>query len=111
MLICQPSDAEVHQRAGEGATDNEIHDWLGQNVHRVRAVAASLRAGSTAEAAGLDWTEVLAVETDNPHVRLAAELLASPAHRGIRQRAEPSRRWAAAAGPPSSTTAVIFSSR
>jgi hypothetical protein len=30
---------------------------------------------------GLDWTEVLAVEPDNPRARLAAELLAGTAAR------------------------------
>ena len=28
----------------------------------------------------MDWTEVLAAEEENPRARLAAELLASPAH-------------------------------
>ncbi len=31
-------------------------------------------------AAGMDWTEVLAAEDENKRVRLAAELLASPAY-------------------------------
>jgi hypothetical protein len=34
------------------------------------------------KAAGLDWTEVLAVEPDNPRARLAAELLASATRPG-----------------------------
>ncbi len=34
------------------------------------------------QAAGLDWTEVLAVEPDNPRARLVAELLASSLHSG-----------------------------
>ena len=32
------------------------------------------------KAAGMDWTEVLAVEDENPRARLAAELLASTAY-------------------------------
>ena len=32
------------------------------------------------KAAGMDWTVVLADETENPRARLAAELLASPEH-------------------------------
>ncbi len=32
------------------------------------------------KAAGMDWTEVLAAEEENPRARLAAELLASPAY-------------------------------
>jgi hypothetical protein len=37
--------------------------------------------------AGLDWTEVLAVEAENPRARLAAELLARKAHQGNNARA------------------------
>jgi hypothetical protein len=38
------------------------------------------------KAPGLDWTEVLAVEPDNPRGRLAAELMANAAHsRPIKQ--------------------------
>ena len=32
------------------------------------------------KAAGMDWTDVLAVEAENERARLAAELLASAAH-------------------------------
>ena len=32
------------------------------------------------KAAGMDWTEVLAVEAENPRARLAAEILASAAY-------------------------------
>jgi hypothetical protein len=39
------------------------------------------------KAAGQDWTEVLAVEPDNPPARLAAELLASALHSGTNARA------------------------
>jgi hypothetical protein len=37
--------------------------------------------------AGLNWTEVLAVEPDNPRALLAAELLASALHSGTNARA------------------------
>jgi hypothetical protein len=39
------------------------------------------------KAASLDWTEVLAIEPDNPRVRLAAELLASSLHSSSNARA------------------------
>jgi len=32
------------------------------------------------KAAGMDWTEVLAAEEENPRVRLATEILDSPAY-------------------------------
>lgn len=32
------------------------------------------------KAAGMDWTEILAAEAENPRARLAAELLASTAY-------------------------------
>jgi hypothetical protein len=88
VLVFQPSAAEVHQKAGEWFKDAEIYDWLGANLHRVRepSLRHNVRAAEL-KAAGLDWTEVLAVEPDNPRARLAAELLASEAHLGNNARA------------------------
>jgi hypothetical protein len=88
VLVFQPSAAEVHQQAGQWFTDQEIYDWIGQNLHRVRepSLRHYVRARELKEA-GMDWTEVLAVEPDNPRARLAAELLASPAHPGNNARA------------------------
>ena len=51
------------------------------NLHRVRE--PSLRhyvRAKELKAAGMDWTEVLAAEVENPRARLAAALLADPAY-------------------------------
>ena len=45
---------------------------MGLGPHYVRA--------RELKAAGMDWTEVLAAEGENPRARLAAELLVSPAY-------------------------------
>jgi hypothetical protein len=78
VLLFQPSTAEVHAQAGRWFDDQEIYDWFAANLHRVRE--PSLRhyvRAKELKAAGMDWTEVLAAEAENPRARLAAELLAS----------------------------------
>ena len=81
VLVFQPSAAEVHEQAGKWFDDQEIYDWIAANLHRVRE--PSLRhyvRAKELKAAGMDWTEVLAVEDENPRARLAAELLKSAAY-------------------------------
>jgi hypothetical protein len=81
VLLFQPGPAEVHRKAGTWFDDPEIYEWFAANLHRVRA--PSLRHHVRArelKAAGMDWTEVLAAEAENPRARLVAELLASAAY-------------------------------
>jgi hypothetical protein len=81
VLSFQPGAAEVHRQAGTWFDDAEIHEWFGRNLHRVRE--SSLRhyvRAKELKAAGMDWTDVLAVEAENRRARLAAELLASAAY-------------------------------
>jgi hypothetical protein len=81
VLLFQPSAAEVHQKAGTWFDDEEIYEWFAANLHRVRE--PSLRdyvRAKELKAAGMDWTDVLAAEDENPRARLAAELLASAAY-------------------------------
>ena len=81
MLLFHPSASEVHAQAGKWFDDEEIYGWFASNLHRVRE--PSLRhyvRAKELKAAGMDWTEVLAAEAENPRARLAAELLASAAH-------------------------------
>ena len=81
VLLFQPSAAEVHEQAGRWFDDEEIYQWFATNLHRVRE--PSLRhyvRAKELKAAGMDWTEVLAAEDENPRARLAAELLASAAY-------------------------------
>jgi hypothetical protein len=81
VLLFQPSPAEVHAQAGKWFDDREIYEWFASNLHRVRE--PSLRhyvRAKELKAAGMDWTEVLAAEDENPRARLAAELLTSAAY-------------------------------
>jgi hypothetical protein len=81
VLLFEPSAAEVHTEAGKWFEDQEIYEWFTANLHRVRE--PSLRHYVWArelKAAGMDWTEVLAAEDENPRARLAAELLVSAAY-------------------------------
>ena len=81
VLLFQPGAAEVHRKAGTWFDDPEIYQWFATNLHRVRE--PSLRhyvRAKELKAAGMDWTEVLAAEAENPRARLAAELLASAAY-------------------------------
>src|SRR5947199_7657422 len=78
VLLFEPGAAEVHRKAGTWFDDQEIYDWFGRNLDRVRE--PSLRhyvRAKELKAAGMDWTDVLAVEDENRRARLAAELLAS----------------------------------
>ena len=81
VLLFQPSAAEVHWKAGTWFQDREIYHWFALNLHRVRepSLRRYVRAREL-KAAGMDWTEILAEEAENPPARLAAELLASAAY-------------------------------
>ena len=81
VLLFQPSAAEVHEKAGTWFDDQEIYQWFGANLYRARepSLRHYVRAREL-KAAGMDWTEVLATEAENPRARLAAELLASLAY-------------------------------
>ena len=78
VLLFQPSAAEVHAQAGKWFDDREIYEWFAANLHRIQepSLRHYVRAREL-KAAGMDWTDVLAVEAENPRARLAAELLAS----------------------------------
>jgi CubicO group peptidase (beta-lactamase class C family) len=81
VILFQPGAAEVHAQAGKWFDDREIYEWFAANLHRVRE--PSLRhyvRAKELKAAGMDWTDVLAVEDENRRARLAAELLASAAY-------------------------------
>jgi len=87
VLLFQPSATEVHAQAGKWFDDQEIYQWFAANLHRVRE--PSLRhyvRAKELKAAGMDWTDVLAVEDENPRARLVAELLASAAYESTADR-------------------------
>jgi hypothetical protein len=78
VLVFQPSAAEVHRHAGEWFRDEEIYTWFAANLHRMREPSLRLYVRARElKAAGMDWTEVLAIEAENRRARLAAEILAS----------------------------------
>ena len=67
VLLFHPSALEVHAQAGKWFEDEEIYGWFAANLHRVRE--PSLRhyvRAKELKAAGMDWTEVLAAEEENP---------------------------------------------
>ena len=87
VLLFRPTAAEVHTQAGKWFDDREIYDWFAGNLHRVRE--ASMRhyvRAKELKSAGMDWTDVLAAEDENPRARLAAELLASNAYGNTAER-------------------------
>src|ERR1700722_4777754 len=87
VLMFEPSAAEVHRKAGTWFDDPEIYQWFDANLHRVRepSLRHYVRAREL-KAAGMDWTEVLAAESENKRERLAAELLASNAYASTAER-------------------------
>jgi hypothetical protein len=87
VLFFEPGAAEVHAQAGKWFDDREIYEWFTANLHRVRE--PSLRhyvRAKELKAAGMDWTDVLAIEAENRRARLAAELLASAAYGSTAER-------------------------
>jgi hypothetical protein len=88
VLVFQPTAAEVHRQAGQWFDDAEIYAWFGANLHRMREPSFRhyVRAREL-KAAGMDWTEVLAIDAENLRARLAAEILASAAYRSTAERA------------------------
>ncbi|HLJ96493.1 MAG TPA: hypothetical protein VKU02_25190 [Gemmataceae bacterium] len=78
VLVFEPSAAELHCQAGEWFDDPEIYAWFGANLHRMQEPSFRhyVRAREL-KAAGMDWTEVLAIDADNRRARLVAEILGS----------------------------------
>jgi hypothetical protein len=89
VLLFQPGVAEVHKKAGTWFDDPEIYEWFAANLHRVHepSMRNYVRAKEL-KAAGMDWTEVLAVAAENKRERLAAELLATDAYRSTAERVQ-----------------------
>ena len=88
-MCCSSSPARPRctRQAGKWFDDREIHEWFAANLHRIRE--PSLRhyvRAKELKAAGMDWTDVLAVEDENRRARLAAELLASTAYGSTAER-------------------------
>ncbi len=77
----------MHRKAGTWFDDAEIYQWFGENLHRVRepSMRQYVRARER-KAAGMDWTDVLAVEAENKRARIASQLLTSNAHRSTTER-------------------------
>jgi hypothetical protein len=89
VLVFQPAAAEVHRHAGTWFDDPEIYAWFAANLHRVRAPSLRLYVrAKELKAAGMDWTEILAVEADNRRARLAAEILANSSLQTTTERLE-----------------------
>jgi hypothetical protein len=89
VLLFEPGAAEVHRKVGTWFDDPELYDWFAANLHRVRE--PSLRhyvRAKELKAAGMDWTEVLAAEGENPRARLAAELLAGATYESTAARVQ-----------------------
>jgi hypothetical protein len=81
VLHFEPAAAEVHAEASKWFDDEEIYEWFAKNLHRVQE--PSLRhyvRAKELEAAGMDWTAVLAAGDENRRARLVAEILQSEAY-------------------------------
>ncbi len=70
VVFFKPSAAEVHRKAGTWFGDSEIYEWFAANLHRIHepSLRHYVRAREL-KAAGMDWTDVLAVEDHNPRAR------------------------------------------
>jgi hypothetical protein len=87
VLFFEPTAQEVHARAGAWFDDTEIYEWFGANLHRVTEPSFRnyVRAREL-KLAGMDFTEVLAAQHDNPRARLAVEILSSGNYPSTREK-------------------------
>jgi hypothetical protein len=82
VISFEPGAAEVHQEVGGWFDDEEIYKWFATNLHRIREPSQRHYVNARQlKAAGMDWTEVLAEEGENPRARLVAEILSSAAYK------------------------------
>lgn len=81
VLVMRPAAAEVHAKAAEWFSDEEIMAWFAANLHRIPepSLRLYLRAAELRRA-GMDWTEALPLTPDNLRKRLVMELKADPSH-------------------------------
>ena len=87
----------------------EIYGWFAANLHRMRepSLRHYVRAREL-KAAGMDWTEVLAAEVENPRAGWPPSCWPAPTTTAPRSGSRRSWSRAADAGRRSLTTAVIF---
>jgi hypothetical protein len=87
VVSFEPTAAEVHQRVRAWFDDEEIYEWLGRNLHRIREPSQRhYRNARQLKRGGLPWTDVLAEADENKSARLAAELLASAEYTSTKDR-------------------------
>ena len=109
VLLFHPSASEVHAQAGKWFDDEEIYGWFAANLHRVRE--PSLRhyvRAKELKAAGMDWTEVLAAEEENPRAGSRPSFWPAPLTPAPRRGSRPSWPRGAGAGRHFSTTSGDF---
>ena len=89
VLWFEPSAQEVHQRAGQFVTDQEVYTWFGENLPRI--AEPSLRhyvRAAELKAAGLDWKQALPLEAVSAKALLVAKLQADPSYPSEEARAQ-----------------------
>lgn len=88
MVFFEPTAEEVHRQAKMWFNDEEIYGWFAAHLHRVRepSMRHYVRAKEL-KAAGMDWTEVLAIEDENPRERLVRELMVSNEYESMEAKA------------------------
>jgi hypothetical protein len=87
VLLFEPTALEVHAKVREWFFNNEIYEWFGKSLHRVREPSFRhyVRAREL-KLAGMDFTHVLEPEGENPRAKLAAQVLASECYPSTKQK-------------------------
>jgi hypothetical protein len=88
VLVFEPAASEVHRKAGEWFSDQEIYDWFGQNIHRMTEPSFRhyVRAREL-KSAGMDWKDVLAAHPQNKRSRMVAEIMGNTSYHTMKERA------------------------
>jgi hypothetical protein len=75
LLFFEPSPVEVHRKVGEWFWDQEVYDFMGENLHLLPGL--SMRhyvQGSELKDAGMDWLDILHREGFSERTVLCAKI-------------------------------------
>ncbi len=87
LLFSEPSPAEVHRKVSEWFWDQEVYDFMGENLHLLPGLSMRhyVQAAKLNEA-GMDWLDILHRESFIEKTVLCAKVKNDPQHRTEAQR-------------------------
>lgn len=89
LLFFDPSPSEIHAKVGEWFWDDEIYEWIGQNLTLLPALSMRhyIRAGELKQA-GMDWHDVFVADGISERTLLALKIKNDPQYKTQEERAK-----------------------